>query len=210
MKAMSDILVVDDEPGICRSCRDILARDGWHVETALTGRECIDRTRNKSFAVVVLDLRIPDVGGIKLLEEIHRLHPETSVIIITGYSSVASAVEAMKVGACDYIAKPFTPEQICKAVDRAARSFETVMHREQGSTINAEDVLKVLNRAIRETGFASKLIEQDSEALIGYNLSSEARAALLSGDVRWIETHAGKLTDTQRAWLDRRLQQERW
>ncbi len=210
METMSDILVVDDEPGVCRSCRDILARDGWRVETALTGRECIDRTRSKSFAVIVLDLRIPDVGGIKLLEEIRRLHPETSVIIITGYSSVASAVEAMKVGACDYIAKPFTPEQICNAVDRAARSFETAMHREHGATINAEDVLKALNRATREAGFASKIIEQDSEALTGYNLSSEARAALLSGDVRWIERHAGNLTDMQRAWLDRRLQQERW
>lgn len=210
MKAMSEILIVDDEPSVCRSCTDILTREGWRVETALSGRECINRTRDKSFAVVILDLRMPDIGGTKLLQEIKQRHPETPVIIITGYSSVASAVETMKIGASDYLAKPFSPEQIRRAVEQATITCPAWMEKEQEGIINAEDVHRVLERASRDDKFATRLLEQDSEALVEFGLPSEANAALLSGDIQWLERHVGKLSETQKAWLNRRLQQESW
>jgi len=210
MKPLSEILVVDDEPSVCLSCSDILARDGWRVETAFSGRECMNRTRHRTFDVVILDLRIPDIGGTRLLQEIKDRHPETPVIIITGYSSVASAVEAMKIGATDYISKPFTPEQIRGAVKRAMEMHEPHVDGDRRGVINAEEVRRVLERASRDAKFAARLLEQDSKVFEEYEVPLEARAALLGGDIRWIEKHVGKLTESQKTWLMRRLEQEKW
>ena len=115
----SRILVVDDEPNVCRSCSDMLSRDDWTVEVALSGNECLTKTEGERFDVVILDLKIPDIAGTELLRRIRGRHPETPVIMITGYSTVSSAVETMKLGAFDYIPKPFTPRSLRTTVERA-------------------------------------------------------------------------------------------
>jgi len=81
---------------------------------------------------------------------------------------------------------------------------------ETGRSAGTDDVIRVLERAARDREFIVQLTEHGSTALAGYNLSSEARAALLSGDIRWVERHVGKLNDRQKAWLLCRLEQERW
>ena len=118
MNNQASLLVVDDEEVICRSCTRIFERQGFNVETCTSPREGLRLAQGKAFSAILLDIMMPDVSGIEFLEQLRATNPGVPVIIITGYSSVASAAEAMRLHAADYIPKPFTPEEISDAVAR--------------------------------------------------------------------------------------------
>ncbi|GAB6084631.1 sigma-54 dependent transcriptional regulator [Desulfuromonas carbonis] len=107
-----EIAVVDDDTVIRDGLRRILEGAGYRVETFARGQLAIDRFAKKSFDLVLSDLKMPGLNGIEVLKGIRALQPEVPIIIITGYGTVDTAVEAMKNGAVDYIAKPFTPDQL--------------------------------------------------------------------------------------------------
>ena len=115
------VLVVDDEPVVIKSCDRILSSEGMAVEGAATGSYGLELTDKGRFDAMVLDLRIPDTNGIEILRRVKQTKPELEVVIITGYPSVNTAVEALKLGACDYVVKPFTPEEITDAVRNALK-----------------------------------------------------------------------------------------
>ena len=114
-----NIIVIDDEAVIREGMRRILAAEGYHAETSADGRTAIEKIQEQDFDVVITDLKMPGMDGIEVLQAIKILQPDVPVIIITGYSTVSSAVEAMKSGAFDYIAKPFSPELIIDKVQKA-------------------------------------------------------------------------------------------
>jgi diguanylate cyclase (GGDEF)-like protein len=113
------ILVVDDEEVVCRFLESLLTRVGHQVQTCLSGREAIAKLREGSVDLVITDLKMPAVDGLSVLREAKQLDPFCEVIIITAYGSVESAVEVMKLGAYDYIAKPFNIEHVRVVVDKA-------------------------------------------------------------------------------------------
>jgi DNA-binding NtrC family response regulator len=113
------ILVVDDEAVIRDGLRRVLESIGCQVQTSDSGYAAIETLQEEGFHVVVTDLKMPGMGGLEVLKVIRVLQPEVPVIIITGYSTVETAVEAMKLGAFDYLAKPFTPEQITEKIQKA-------------------------------------------------------------------------------------------
>jgi two-component system sensor histidine kinase/response regulator len=110
------ILVVDDEESLVGALSEFLSLRGYEVETALNARQALALVHEKSFSVVVSDLRLPGMNGVELLEHILDLDPETVVVIMTGYASVQSAVEAMKKGAYDYVVKPFSVHELEKTL----------------------------------------------------------------------------------------------
>lgn len=113
------ILVVDDEPVICRSCEKIFRRAGHTVSTATSGREALQVLQHDAFDVVFTDLKMMDVGGMEVLHTVRQRHPDTVVVVITGYATVASAVETMRSGAFDYLPKPFTASELTAVLERA-------------------------------------------------------------------------------------------
>jgi two-component system sensor histidine kinase/response regulator len=113
------ILVIDDERGLREGCRRALARHSFAVDVAATGQEGLAKLRQRSHGVVLLDVMMPDISGIELLQTIHDRDPDTVCIIITGYATVELAVEAMKLGAYDFIAKPFSDDNLLLAVNKA-------------------------------------------------------------------------------------------
>jgi len=117
----SRILVVDDEAVVREGVRRILEGDRYSVESCASGRAALDAMQEKDFDMVITDLKMPGMGGLEVLKTIKILQPEIPVIIITGYSTVDTAVDAMKNGAIDYIAKPFTPEQL---IEKVCKAFE--------------------------------------------------------------------------------------
>jgi DNA-binding NtrC family response regulator len=114
------VLVVDDEELLARSCTQILASEGYAVSSESRGRAALEYVRRKRPEIVLADLRLPDVDGMWLLREIRQASPETLVIMITGFATVTSSVEAIQSGAYDYIPKPFTATQLRILLGRAA------------------------------------------------------------------------------------------
>jgi PAS domain S-box-containing protein len=115
------VLVVDDETDIREGCARIIKRMGLRVETASRGDEALDRLRSAAdaFSIVLLDLKMPGMDGMEVLERIQEMDPEILVIIITGFATVETAIEAMKQGAYDFIPKPFEPDHLRIVVSRA-------------------------------------------------------------------------------------------
>jgi DNA-binding NtrC family response regulator len=116
------ILVVDDEINICRSVEKILSKVGIRVRSALNGEEALSLLAAEAFDAVLTDLKMSRLGGMEVLRRAKELNPRMPVIVMTGYSSVSSAVEVMKLGAVDYLPKPFTPDEIRAVVRQALAS----------------------------------------------------------------------------------------
>ncbi|RPI02861.1 MAG: sigma-54-dependent Fis family transcriptional regulator [Ignavibacteriae bacterium] len=119
MNTQWNILVVDDEEITCESMAAWLREDGYSVDTAASGREGIEKTRSKEYAIYFVDLKMPKgIDGIETMMEIKNIYPDASVVIITAYATVDTAISAMKEGALEYIVKPCNPQEISMLVGR--------------------------------------------------------------------------------------------
>ena len=121
MSGGASIMVIDDEPLMRMTVQDALAAEGFGVMTAETGRKGIDLFKNKHVDVVITDLRLPDMDGIEILKEVKAVNPAIQVILITGFGSIDSAVNAMKEGASDYLTKPFAMDELLLIIKRILR-----------------------------------------------------------------------------------------
>lgn len=119
MKYKANILVVDDEASVCKSIASALETEGYLVDTVPGGEQALAKESRTKYAVALVDLVMPDIGGIELLEKIKERNPNITIIMITGYPSIRTAVQAIKFGAFDYIPKPFTPDELRTLVARA-------------------------------------------------------------------------------------------
>lgn len=114
----SRVLIVDDEKIIRDSSRAVLEKDQYSVDTVATGEEMLCRVRENCYDLILLDLFLKDTHGMDVLKQVKNLNPEQLIVIMTGYPSIDTAVEAMKLGAADYIAKPFGPEELRHLITR--------------------------------------------------------------------------------------------
>jgi len=120
------ILIVEDEGDMRNGLRKILSRRGYGVDTAEDGLKAVEKIKQRSFQVIVVDLKIPGMDGIGVLQSAKDIDRSIAVIIITGYGTVTSAVESMRLGAFDYITKPFKPDEITLVVERALKTEVTL------------------------------------------------------------------------------------
>ncbi|MGD1967448.1 MAG: sigma-54 dependent transcriptional regulator [Desulfobacterales bacterium] len=114
----SHILIIDDEPVVCDGCRTVLS-EKYRVDACMTGKEGLDAFLEGQYDLALLDMKLPDTDGMEVLRIIHQDKPGAYVIVMTGYSTVKNAVQAMKSGAFDYLAKPFTDDELLLAVEKA-------------------------------------------------------------------------------------------
>ena len=112
------VLVVDDEPVVANSIRKTLTRKSYRVEEAFSGKEALSLIAKGAYDLVLLDMRLPDANGLELISDIRKRRPNQRVVIVTGYASIDTAVEAIKRGATDYMAKPFTPNELYEVTSR--------------------------------------------------------------------------------------------
>lgn len=120
MANIMQVLVVDDEETICVSLAAWLTKEGFHVETAGSGREALDLLAARFFDLYLLDIKMPGMDGLELMAEIKEKQPNASIIMITAHGSIQTAVESMKLGAMDYLCKPFDPESLSLLMERVA------------------------------------------------------------------------------------------
>jgi two-component system response regulator AtoC len=169
------VLVVDDELLIRKSLSKVLRARGYKVETASTGAEGLEKVGELRPQVMILDMRLPDTDGLSVLTRVRQLDPLLQVIVITAFGDVQSAVDAMKLGACDFLRKPYEMEDIVLATESAGRTFrqasELDLYRRQAwRHYSGEEIIgaSVPMRTVRE--------------LIEKVVRSQATSVLITGD----------------------------
>lgn len=203
------VLVIDDEQIVLDSVKKILTGENYQVDCFASSREGLDQALKEEYDLVLTDIRMPEIGDMRILRDIKRSKPELPVIIITGYATVKSALQAMQLGATNYIEKPFTPDVLINAVTVGLKAGKSTAPEEQ-RIINKVEMLRVLERAAHDSDFVSALYYDGADALKEYTLTGTEKLAILTGDIPWIEEHVGELTDTQKRWLQQRLSAEIW
>jgi signal transduction histidine kinase len=162
------ILIVDDDENICRSLRLIFKKKGYEVETAGTGREAIKKAQERFFNLAFLDIRLPDTAGIDLLAPLKEMHPDMAVILVTGYASLETAVQALHEGALAYITKPLNMDEVLATVREALEKQRLVIEnrrlyqeaqRELTERKRAEAALKEYSERLEE------MVEQRTKEL---------------------------------------------
>jgi DNA-binding NtrC family response regulator len=113
------ILVIDDEGVICDACRLVLAEKGHGVDHCLTGMAGLLAIEGGTYDVVLLDMKLPDIDGTEVLKAVREKTPAPRVIVMTGYSTMSNAINAMKLGAADYLSKPFTDDELIEAIEKS-------------------------------------------------------------------------------------------
>ena len=113
------ILIVDDEEIVIRSCRRILGDSTYVVDSAHDGQDALRKVDETEYDLIILDIMMPGIDGLEVLQHVKERHPDVDVIMMTGLSEIQTAVKAMKLGAFDYLSKPFDPDELKHVVDRA-------------------------------------------------------------------------------------------
>jgi DNA-binding NtrC family response regulator len=113
------ILIVDDEEIVIKSCLRILGGGDYYVEVAHDGREALRKIEENPYDVMILDVVMPNMGGLEVLRRVKETHPDMDVIMVTGLSQVDTVVQARKLGARDFISKPVEPDELRLVVQRA-------------------------------------------------------------------------------------------
>ncbi|MCK5125732.1 MAG: sigma-54-dependent Fis family transcriptional regulator [candidate division Zixibacteria bacterium] len=127
---MSSILVIDDKDSMRKMVSQTLAEEGYLVDTAKNGSDGIDKAKEKPFDLVITDMKMAEMDGLQVLSNIKQLNNETAVIIMTGYGTIETAVSAMKMGAYDFLTKPFDSDHMLVLVDKALKSQRIVAENE--------------------------------------------------------------------------------
>ena len=148
----AQLLVVDDDESVLLTLQAILQMEGYAVEARSLGLEAIELLRQRTFDLVLTDLRLDDTDGISILAEIRRTSPETVAIMLTGYASLETAIKALREGAYDYLVKPCDVEELKATVSRALerRYLSTQLHQRMAELAEANATISDLNQGLQK------------------------------------------------------------
>ena len=138
------VLIVEDDKAIIKSLKPILQSEGYSVDTAETGREAIQKSKDQFFNLALLDIKLPDMEGTKLLTLMHNNLPKMMKIMITGYPSQENAVEALNRGADAYVIKPVKPEELLTLIE------EKLKEQSQTEKMTEEEVTEWIKTRVRK------------------------------------------------------------
>lgn len=180
------VLVVDDDRAICDYMETFLSKDGFEVKTLNDPSDAPEEVKVGGYHLVVLDLMMPKMDGLQVLERIRKVDDDVAVVIFTGYPSLETAVQSMKLDAVDYLKKPFNPEEFRVVVDRVMRKKgllrtpEENLHRVIGETIRnlRKDRNLTLKQMARRTGLSVSLLSQIERAESSASISSLYKIAV--------------------------------
>lgn len=180
------VLVVDDDREICDFMETFLAKDGIEVKTLNDPEAAAEEVKNGGYHLVVLDLMMPGLDGVQVLQRIRKVDTDVAVVIFTGFPSLESAVQSMKLDAVDYLKKPFDPDEFREVVDRVMRkkgllrSPEENLHRVIGETVRnlRKDHNLTLKQMARRTGLSVSLLSQIERAESSASISSLYKIAV--------------------------------
>jgi DNA-binding NtrC family response regulator len=156
------VLVVDDEPGMRMALRTNFQREGWLVDVAAGSMEALSKLESQHFPLVVTDVRMPDGDGMQLMRSLRDSSPSTAVIVLTAFGSVPEAVQAMRGGACDYLTKPISFEELQSAVARVMRQTGSL----SGNAVPTGAIVGTAANLLRALERARHAARTDADVLI--------------------------------------------
>ena len=181
MKEMRRILIIDDERPILLTLEALLARHGFEIETASTAAVGLKALKHKPPSLVLLDLQLPDMEGLQMLDQIKMERPETQVIILTAHDTLNNAIESIKRGAYHFISKPYAPEELLSLVEKALEK-QSLLQETETLRKKTEELEKRLELAeTRFTPVFKSKSMQEIEELINAMAPSEANV-LITGE----------------------------
>ncbi len=139
-----NILVIDDDRDICVFLKELLTEDGYNVKILTRPNRALHEIRGKTYHVIILDLKMPGINGEDLLKEIKKVNSDISVIILTAYPSLSSALDTLKRNAFDYVKKPYKINELRETIKKALRSKMLLLEQEEELNINIGRKLKEL------------------------------------------------------------------
>ncbi|NLX20439.1 MAG: response regulator [Phycisphaerae bacterium] len=182
------VLVVDDDPQVCKMVGKILQENDYQVQTFTQARQALQAVRKSPFDVGLIDIKMPDIGGVELVEKIRAEDDRVALVVMTAYPDVQSAAETMRLGTRDYITKPFSEEQLLAALERIAKELGLIYTNEQelnrliGQRIRQERLKQSLT--LRQLSERSELTtSQLSQVELGKNAASIWALARISGSL---------------------------
>lgn len=125
------VLIIDDDPAICKTVGLLLEDHGYSPRTYTDPDEAVQAAAKESFQIALVDLRMPALDGVEVVERLKKIDERTSCIVMTAYPDLDSATETMRRGTCDYISKPFKQEDLIEAIDRACQRMGIIYRDEQ-------------------------------------------------------------------------------
>lgn len=182
---MANILVVDDKDSMRNMLTETLIEEGHRVDSASDGRKAVDLVRNKSYDLVLTDLKMPNVDGLQLLSTVKEVAEDTSVIVMTAFGTIEDAVTAMRGGAFDFITKPFDTEHLCVLINRALENrrliAENVLLREEvmdghgfGNIVGRNEKMQEISRLIHKVAGSDASVLLQGESGTGKELFARA------------------------------------
>jgi UDP-3-O-[3-hydroxymyristoyl] N-acetylglucosamine deacetylase len=167
---MATVLVVDDEPEIRTSLRGILAEEGLRVLEAEDGRQALDVINRENPELVILDVWMPEVDGLQLLQQLHDAAPSPAVIMISGHGNIETAVKATKLGAFDFIEKPFSLDGLLRVVNRALDHHAATQRHAEASTTRGNGSAERAAAAVEPLAAAGRRVQRWSERTIARSI----------------------------------------
>ncbi|MFQ5414440.1 MAG: response regulator [Phycisphaerae bacterium] len=182
------VLVIDDDPSICKTVGLLLEDHGYTPQTYTDPEEAIRAADEESFQIAVVDLRMPSMDGVEVVEKLKDIDDRMSCIVMTAYPDLDSATETMRRGSCDYIAKPFKQDELVASVDRACQRMGIIYTNEHelnkliGQRIRAERLSQnlTLRQLSDRTGLTTS---QLSQVELGKNAASIWALARISNSL---------------------------
>jgi len=180
------VLVVDDDPQVCKTVGLILQEHGYAVQSYSQPRQAVQSVRKTAYDIALVDIKMPDMDGIEVVQKVKDEDARISILVMTAYPDVQTAAETMRLGARDYLTKPFKEEQLLEAVERVAQEMGLIYTNEQelnrliGQRIRQERLKQSLT--LRQLSERSDLTtSQLSQVELGKNAASIWALARISG-----------------------------
>ncbi len=221
---MERILIVDDERVVLDTLVDVLQAEGFGVGQASDARSALAFMATEPVAIVLSDIRMPDMDGMELLYEIRRLHPGADVVLMTGFGSVDGAIEAMSAGASDYLLKPLRPKEVVARVRSILqrRKLESDLHALQGELRSRHEMHNIVAQSTRMAAVVTALhrVRDNTDPLVLHGEDGSGRrfiaralhhsSARRSAPFQLVDARAGDPEDFARALWGVRTPAERW
>ncbi|MGD1002585.1 MAG: HD domain-containing phosphohydrolase [Candidatus Brocadiia bacterium] len=183
MAKETHILVVDDEPKICEFLGILLGREGYQTDSAFNASDALARIERNSYDLVLTDLKMPGMDGFELITRLKKIRPDLPVIMVTGYATVETAVQALRYGVDDYVTKPFNIDELRKVI---ARSLQSATAQQQTQELTAQ-----LQAAGEELARCRKIAEEQCISVIRMLVARvEAKDKFMIGHSRRVAEYA--------------------